>query len=131
MHDSFRGIGDYLYWRGDTNWNNSWFPPLPLSKLQIDDKAIRFSNLGSAQHIPIASIVVIRKHLRPIRYFNFIAMDGEQGSKLTFMPIFDKLFTEMVKQQFADINIQSMDGWWHSTENEDRKSYDLPERPTG
>ncbi len=131
MRDRFYGVGSYLYWQGDTNWENCWFPPLPPSRLEISDVAICFTNIGSSQSIPIESIVLIRKNLRPIRYYDFIAVERERGSKLCFMPIFDKTFSEMVQERFAGTEVQVVRDWWNRNENEDRKLYNLPERPTG
>ena len=131
MQHTYRGIGNYLYWQGDMNHENSWVPPLPFSKFQINDGAIRFSNSLSSQTIPTANVVVIRKHLKPIRRFSFIAMDGDRGSKLIFTPIFDRLFSEMIQQRFSNIQIQYNDGWWDFSDKEDRERHNLPKRVSG
>ena len=133
MPNSFRGIGNFLFWDGDVNVELCWIPPLPSSRFAFDSlgSVIRFHNFFSIREMQVDDILVIRKHVRPIRYFVFVGQTNNQGFRLAFIPLSMSRFEKMIELTFPSIAIESVASWWDHNEKQDRIDFNLPERPSG
>ena len=125
-----RGIGNYLYWNSNCPCELSWIPPLPPSKLIFLKDRLIFKNFFSSEEILYKNITFIRKLYKPKIYYHFLGSVYGEGFKLSFMPIFSSKFARILESNYLEVN-EEIFKLNLSTEKEDRKRFNLPNRPTG
>ena len=125
------GFGNLLYWDGDTNCQMSWIPPLPPSKLIWCSGEVRFKNTVSSYSLELNTIQVLRTHTKWITSFVFLGQTGSRGYRLAFAPISSKNLFSVIRKHLPDLVVDPIFTWHDPHEIDDRKRFDLPERPSG
>jgi len=125
------GFGNLLYWHGTMNCQMCWIPPLPPSKLILESDCLRFRNTVSGRSFPLKDLRVIRVHSKWISTFVLIGQTNGHGFRLAFVPLSPKNMMAALRQHCPEIAIDVYNTFFDKNESDDRKRFNLPDRPSG
>jgi hypothetical protein len=74
---------------------------------------------------------IIRVHTTWISYFTFIGQTENLGFRLAFAPMSPKNLMNTIRERFPAIGVDVYNTYDDPNENDDRKRFNLPPRPSG